>query len=269
MRKLLLLLCIISIILCGCNKEEPETPVEDTSMYATNDVKKQKNNADDLSTKDTLDPITLTPESTETSNNRNATVDDEYIMKYVYDASKQGDSIMTFRNIVIDNMLLEFPCSYDYLLSKFGTLYEYEEPTGKWPEKYNEVDESKVSNKMVLRAIPITGVGTIEFVFYSDDFTSEGTIKDLICKQVSLSGGSYDPNEKTMTIALYKGVSFGFTTQEITSIYGSPSDKISKNAKSFIYKYESHTSDEDKKYELLLYGKDNGLQSLTIKFFKK
>ena len=183
-------------------------------------------------------------------------------MYFTMDSDIYADFVEDFYCLSIDGQLIEFPCTYDYLLSKFGKLYDKE--IGRFMEEYIDLDEKIEHKSYTIYAIPTTGAGEIAFQFRSaNNDGTKGTIKELMCQGVTITGGTYNVKEKTMLLTLPKKITFGASTADIMTAYYSPKKENKNLSNNFWLCYKTFSGDD---IEINFWGRDEQLYMVSIEF---
>lgn len=248
---------ILIMMLTACSKEEPQEPEPDVFVTgAINEVDSShanRNQSTPTPTPFNLPTVTPLPEYVVVDGVKQYT-------KYQYNVATDPnkDVITDINTLSIDGKLIELPCSYASLLKTFEVFTKIDTSHGS---VYNPVDTTLESTKQEVYAIPTTGLGTILFVFYSED-GNKTTIDKMTCKQIKLTSGSYT-DETLMAVTLPKGITFGSTRGDIIACYGNPStSNKSKTAFDLEYKPSSNKC----KYNFL--GSNGGLYHIDIQYFR-
>lgn len=281
MKKLIVILLCISCIVCsGCNTDEnSDTPEQHN--YAVNEVDKQNKKEETIDIVGNTTPIVteqLTPTPTTIplptptyidylESPITEDVDDTTDYSTIYyncDYDLNQSYVTDFNTISIDGNLISFPCSYSYLVSCFGTLYELE--SNRFAETYVPVNETEIVKHKTVYAIPQTGAGTIAFEFYGENIkVDEGNIYDLYCVGLTITGGSYNKDEKTMLCALPKEIQFGMSLTDISSLYNKPS---TCNPSDNFYLWYTNLGNETP-VEVDFWGRDKQLNKIVIRYYHK
>jgi len=252
----LFLLTILS--LTACKKEEPEATT--SPNYAVNE------------TKDTTDEEDEYYEDEEVISDNNITTaepeeePEEIVIQpakdNIYNVSQDqyAADIQNMSTISIDGKLIGFPCNYNYVVEKFGTLYTVDY-NGRIGDSYIPVDETTTATEYKVYAFPETGEGMIQFTFKSD---TPVLITEMTCNDITVQGGN-TTGEKVMTFALPQYITFGSTFDEIVNVFGTEyitHYESTNNASDFRLRFVYE--DLNQCYEFT--GYDNGLYFAKINY---
>ena len=260
LKKLLILLICSSLLFVACGKNEDIIQTEDEHNYAINEVSTQQNEETETDTvEETTDIIIATEETTEETHEPIIAQD----MYYNMDPDVNLGYLTDFYTISIDNKLISFPCDYNYLVEKFGTLYTQD--LSDINESYFPLDITEKSNYFNIYALPQSGSGIINFEFVGD---TEDTIDHLTCKKISILGGN-NTNDKIMSCALPYNLSFGSSYTDIINALGKSTDSksfVRNNENDFMLFYKIDSEYNKNAIDLQLSGYDGGLFIITITY---
>lgn len=190
---LILLVCVIIVYLNIYNKQKniATSPSIPTGAIAS-----------------TVITTTTEPSITDTGETKMTTTLPTYthVTDFIKDVNLENPEIDDY-TISIDNKVITFPCKYATIKELF-TLYD-----GRDVEVPREFDEVVTGTDIPLFAYPENGAGYIVFTF------SGNSLEELTCYQVSVSGVSYEENQKVMPVALKGKVDFGTNLQEIIDTF--------------------------------------------------
>lgn len=248
------ILTLSTLVACG-KKTEPEV-VPDDSNYAINETRDPVEEPDD----DIPDIITEVPvEITEDESNKIPESMIAHDQIYNISADKNALNIKDMNTISIDGKLVSFPCDYNYIIDKFGELYNVTTNGFTGTITMDPVDTSVTGTIFEVDAKPETGTGTITFKFISDDGSNK-SITNMTCTGVTLQGGNID-GTKVMTLALPNNVTFGSGYKDITAFLDDPSKgQTDKDSYRLLY----NLYDENRMFVFV--GYNNGLNFIQLDY---
>ena len=244
-KKIIILIGTILTIKIKEAQDEIKKAEDMVHNYATNETTEIEEIETDSTVINTEDSTENTSEEPE--------LPADYIYNVVDDVNANRDDLTDY-NFSIDGKLVTLPCSYDYIVDIFGTLYETQ---GMMEFDVNPADYTNITNASFY-ARPETGTGLIEFTFTSDEPTE---LSKCMCTAVNISGISYE-DTPLMTIALPGNIHWGSTTEDIFNVYGKVTDSYECDERdNFMIIYEKENGNT-----LSFFGSNGGLYQFSIEY---
>lgn len=245
------LIIVMMLLLTACNNKETEV-TSNSPNYATNETRKPiSSDVESVESVTSTTTTTTVPVETTTI----TSIPDQI---YNVEPDANASNIKDMGTIYVDGKLIGFPCKYEYVVDKFGQLYNIEY-SGKFGDRYVPIDLSSVSNEFEVYALPTTGEGFIKLLFNSDSPT---TIDKMQCIGITVTGGN-TTGDKLMTFALPENITFGCTLDKLLDVYdvnNATHYESSNNATD--YRIRFVFEDINQCYEFV--GYDNGLYMATL-----